>query len=71
METIYDKYPYTDVPDDVKRKHIEKCNQCERKRTIYKMTGGMWFDWLDCPYNCENDFEHYIAEVEQNDNIES
>ena len=48
------------IPDDVSKKHIERCNRC-KIRAVIARTVDMHFDWLDCPYECDNDYEHYIA----------
>ena len=48
------------IPDDVSKKHMERCNRC-KIRAVIARTIDLHFDWLDCPYECDNDYEHYIA----------
>lgn len=48
------------IPDYVSKKHMERCNRC-KIRAVFARTLDMHFDWLDCPYECDNDYEHYIV----------
>ena len=49
---------YDNIPDEVWKKHVAKCKNCPERIVIARMV-DMHFDWLDCPYDCENDIEHY------------
>lgn len=41
--------------------HTEICLKCE-KRKAFAVAFDQHFDWLDCPFNCPNDYDHYIGE---------
>ena len=47
-----------EIPDEVKKEHYAICKKCPYRKRTAKMV-DMHFDWLDCPYNCENDYEHW------------
>ena len=49
------------IPDDVRKEHAEKCRNCAVRKEIARMA-DMHFDWIDCPYDCPNDYEHWKAE---------
>lgn len=55
-----------DIPDEVRWEHMAKCNVCEKRKYIAKVA-DMHFDWIDCPYDCENDLEHYALEKQKED----
>ena len=40
------------IPDEIREQHMAICNKCDKRA----------FDWIDCPYDCENDLDHYISE---------
>jgi hypothetical protein len=46
------------VPEEVSREHMEKCNKCPKRKFAARVY-DMHFDWLDCWYDCPNDYEHY------------
>ena len=46
------------IPQEVRDKHNEVCEKC-KARELYAKYIDMHFDWLDCPYDCENDYEHW------------
>ena len=50
------------IPQEVRDKHNEVCEKC-KTRELYAKYTDMHFDWLDCPYDCENDFEHWERRV--------
>ena len=41
--------------------HFNICKNCKVRKNLAK-NFDMQFDWIDCPYDCENDYEHYIKE---------
>ena len=40
--------------------HTEICLKCEKRKAI-AYAFDLHFDWLDCPYDCPNDYDHYIG----------
>ena len=52
------------IPDDVRKVHSQKCRDCD-KRKYYARAFDIHFDWLDCFYDCENDYEHWKAQQEE------
>ena len=44
--------------------HAEICLKCE-KRKAFAAAFDKHFDWLDCFYDCENDYEHWKAQQEE------
>lgn len=51
------------MSEEERQKRTAKCKQCGIRQEASK-TRDILFDWRDCPYNCENDYEHYLAEEE-------
>jgi len=52
------------IPDEARKQHNKKCKGCWRREQFAKRL-DMHFDWIDCPFDCNNDYEHYINEVEE------
>lgn len=50
------------IPKTILKERHGKCSQCELRKS-YAKTFDMHFDWLDCPYDCENDYEHLEKEL--------
>jgi len=46
-------------PEERKAKD-DICNKCNIRRDYAKM--DFHFNWIDCPYNCPNDYEHTLKE---------
>lgn len=46
------------IPDKIRREHWAICKKCEI-RIGYAIAFDLHFDWLDCPYVCDNDYEHW------------
>ena len=55
------------IPQEVRDKHNEVCEKCEARK-LYAKYIDVHFDWLDCPYDCENDFEHWKGETDEDTN---
>lgn len=55
---------YKDVSREVILEHLAVCKECPQRKFISRRF-DMWFDWLDCPYDCPNDFEHYLQREEE------
>ena len=51
------------IPQEVRDKHGEVCKKCKVRKQIARMVDAH-FDWLDCPYDCENDYEHWKGETD-------
>ena len=51
-----------DVPEELRKSHWNKCKECKIRKWYAKRL-DMHFDYLDCPYDCENDWEHLVKEV--------
>lgn len=54
------------IPKSVKNEHSAKCKECAIRIEIARLA-DCHFDWIDCPYDCENDYEHWIAKQEVDD----
>ena len=54
------------MPEEEREKRNETCRRCRIREGFARRD---WhFDWVDCPYDCRNDLEHYLAEKgEQNE----
>lgn len=50
-------------PKEVSEKHMEVCNECPNRKFAAK-SFDMHFDWINCWYNCPNDYEHWLKEKE-------
>ena len=50
-------------PKEVSEKHMEVCNECPNRKFAAK-SFDMHFDWIDCWYDCPNDYEHWLKEKE-------
>ena len=46
-----------DIPKEVREQHNAVCTKCDIRKW-YARRLDMHFDWVDCPYDCENDLEH-------------
>ena len=46
------------IPNEVRAEHDKVCKKCKIRKQIAKIA-DMHFDWLDCPYDCPNDYEHW------------
>ncbi len=49
------------IPNEVREEHDVVCKKCKIRKRIVRLV-DTHFDWLDCPYDCENDYEHWKAE---------
>lgn len=49
------------IPQSVQEERSRICRKCNKRITVARLT-DCHFDWIDCPYDCENDYEHYIRE---------
>ena len=47
----------------VSKEHWEKCKSCPTRK-FYAQKFDAHIDWIDCPYDCENDYEHWRKSVE-------
>lgn len=51
-----------DIPKGTKKARNEKCQQCVFRKS-YAKAFDVHFDWIDCPYDCKNDYEHLEKEL--------
>ena len=52
------------IPKEVREQHDAVCKRCKIRKRIAKIA-DMHFDWLDCPYDCPNDYEHWKGETDE------
>lgn len=50
------------IPASMRKARNEKCHKCAFRKS-YAKEFDVHFDWIDCPYNCENDYEHLEKEL--------
>lgn len=50
------------IPEEVRKEHMAICNKCKGKAVAEKV--DFHVDWLDCFWDCPNDYEHWIKERE-------
>ena len=50
------------IPASIRKARNEKCQKCGYRKS-YAKAFDMHFDWIDCPYDCENDYEHLEKEL--------
>lgn len=50
------------IPESMRKARNEKCKQCAFRKS-YAKAFDIHFDWIDCPYDCENDYEHLEKEL--------
>lgn len=53
-----------ELPKEEREKRYEKCKRCETRKWYAKRL-DYHFDWVDCPYDCENDIEHLLLEMDE------
>lgn len=49
------------IPEEVRKEHIAVCKKCKEREAVRRMV-DFHVDWLDCFWDCPNDYEHWIAE---------
>ena len=54
------------IPEEVQREHMAICKSC-KERELVKRLVDFRVDWIDCFWDCPNDYEHYIAERRADD----
>lgn len=47
------------IPEEVRKEHMAICNKCKGKAVAKKV--DFHVDWLDCFWDCPNDYDHWIA----------
>lgn len=58
----------TDIPKEEREKRYNKCTKCETRKWYAKRL-DFHFDWVDCPYDCPNDYEHLKRELAKMDEV--
>lgn len=43
----------------VRLEHSKICQECNKRIGIARAF-DLHFDWLDCPFDCPNDYDHYV-----------
>ena len=54
------------IPKEVREAHSDICSKCEIRKWYARRDWHI--DWLECPYDCKNDYEHYLRELEEKEN---
>lgn len=49
------------IPDEVRIERYKICQECKVRKWMAKKF-DFHFDWIDCPYDCLNDYEHWAKE---------
>lgn len=49
------------IPEEVMKEHMAICKKCKEREAVRRMV-DFHVDWLDCFWDCPNDYEHWIAE---------
>lgn len=49
------------IPEEVRKEHMAICKNCPEREAVRRMV-DFHVDWLDCFWDCPNDYEHYIAD---------
>lgn len=50
------------IPVSMRKARNETCQKCGYRKS-YAKAFDVHFDWIDCPYDCENDLEHLENEL--------
>ena len=50
------------IPASMRKARNEECQNCGYRKS-YAKAFDVHFDWIDCPYDCENDYEHLEKEL--------
>ena len=46
------------IPTEVMEEHMEICRNCKERNIVGQMA-DIWVDWLDCMWDCPNDYIHW------------
>ena len=57
------------IPEEVRKKHMDVCLKCNKREAVRRMV-DCHVDWLDCFWDCPNDYEHWIAKEGADDERE-
>ena len=49
------------IPTKVHEEHMAVCKKCKEREAVRRMV-DFHVDWIDCFWDCPNDYEHWIAE---------
>lgn len=50
-----------DIPDAEYKQSQKKCEECKTRKWYAKFVDAH-YDFINCPYDCKNDIEHYKLE---------
>ena len=51
------------IPNEVMEEHMKVCLKCKDREFVRRMV-DFHVDWLDCFWDCPNDYEHWIKAKE-------
>ena len=51
------------IPKDVMEEHMKVCRKCKEREAVRRMV-DFHVDWIDCFWDCPNDYEHWIKAKE-------
>ena len=54
------------IPKEVMEEHMKVCRKCKEREAVRRMV-DFHVDWLDCFWDCPNDYEHWKAEKGESD----
>jgi len=54
------------IPEEVSKEHMAICKKCKEREAVRRMA-DFHVDWLDCFWDCPNDYEHWAAEQREYD----
>lgn len=49
------------IPTEVHEEHMAVCKKCKEREAVRRMV-DFHVDWIDCFWDCPNDYEHWVAE---------
>ena len=53
-----------DIPKEVREQHMAICRQCKEREAVRRLV-DFHVDWIDCFWDCPNDYEHYKEQTER------
>ena len=58
------------IPEEVRKEHMAVCAKCPERKYVAKRV-DFHVDWLDCFWDCPNDYDHYISAQKEVNNENS
>ena len=50
--------------ETIRKKHQDICSSCSIRKMLAKLV-DLHVDWMDCPYDCQNDYDHFLRTVKE------